>query len=217
MKYFYFFILNFLNNLKRKFFSNFIYILLSLTIFYFLIFCDSYIFNKVFEIQNLFLEPLELISTGFNFIFETRTMLGLLGVAFVFSYFFKNQKINKKILYSISLIVLGIGISIILKVIFSRERPYISYNPYNIFMWKNFSFKNYNKFFSSPSGHVITLISTYTLWKEFSLTKILFYVVLFLVAFFRIYSLQHWPSDIFAAILFSIFMIVNNKNYLIEE
>lgn len=217
MKYFYLFILNFLSNLRRKFFSNVIYIILSLIIFYFLTLGDNYIFNKIFEIQNLFLEPLEIISIAFNFIFEARILLIILLVAFAIFYTIKDDKNKKKILYTISLVILSVAISLILKVVFSRERPYISYNPYNIFMWKSFSLKNYDNFFSLPSGHVITLVSTYIFWSGNSLKKILFYLTIVLVGFFRIYSLQHWPSDIFGAALFSLFMIVNNRDFLIEE
>lgn len=107
-------------------------------------------------------------------------------------------KTNHKIeLYALVISILGsYGLNELLKLIFSRHRPY----EYFLVQQKGFSF---------PSGHAMITLSFYAMAaylylrnKELDLKKALiwFVTIVFigLVGFSRIYLGVHWPTDIIA-------------------
>ncbi len=99
----------------------------------------------------------------------------------------------------------------ILKLIFNRERPDVGMNPYHFF---EFLFTQHRRLIdltyaynSMPSGHTITVFAAitpifiYTKNRLFRVTLLGFGI---LVMYARVYTLNHWLSDVFVSAILGI-------------
>jgi membrane-associated phospholipid phosphatase len=128
------------------------------------------------------------------------------------SHFNEKYKIAK--LFSISLIssVLAGILGNILKIIFTRERPFVDLNPFHVFAFSETFFKgnifNY-QYMSLPSGHTITvfaLLAPLFLFVKNKYLKGLILIPGLIVAFGRVYDNVHWPSDVLLGALVGFFI-----------
>ncbi len=159
------------------------------------------------QIEKLQCHLLEAISLSIGFLFHTIPTLLLLISIFWRAKLHRNEQLKIKSIQSITLLLVSIVIGMLIKLFFLRERPYVSACPYHFFVWKHFTWKTYNNFFSTPSGHVMSAICTYFLWPKRYLS--MFVALILLVSFFRLYSLMHWFSDIFLS--WAICLLLTNK------
>lgn len=94
----------------------------------------------------------------------------------------------------------------VLKFIFNRERPAIGDDEWHFFYFFAMGGKKpsdllyaYN---SMPSGHTITVVSALTVLFCYAKSKMLKWFLVFigvLVGCSRVYTLNHWPSDVFVS------------------
>lgn len=94
----------------------------------------------------------------------------------------------------------------VLKFIFNRERPAFSDDPWNFFHFFLSSDRKptdllyaYN---SMPSGHTITVVSALTVIycsTNKKSIRVLLLILALLIMFARVYTLNHWLSDVFAS------------------
>ena len=168
--------------------------------------------------QNVRAYTLNHQNSANNFVFNADHFYGngfaVLGVMGLYGtgYLLKNDKIRLLGLHAAEAGGYAGAITVALKILFGRRRPYGGDNP---FYFKPFQVNNlYN---SLPSGHttvafavstVLAKSSTHRFWKAF------WYSAAALVAASRIYHNQHWVSDIFlgAAIGYSIGSFVIHLN-----
>lgn len=149
---------------------------------------DKPVRRNIHKNNNAFLD----IGHGYG---EFYYSLGLSGTLYLSQFILKDQKIaaTGKALFE-SLIVGGI-VSISIKYIFGRSRPYIE-NKVTDFNW----FETKNIFNSLPSGHVITAFTTSTILSK-SIDNIYASIILYgissLTAYQRMSSDNHWFSDAF--------------------
>jgi membrane-associated phospholipid phosphatase len=109
----------------------------------------------------------------------------------------------------------------ILKFIFNRERPVIGFNPWHFFHFFVMH-DNYNKLFyaynSMSSGHTITVtaaLSPLILHTKSLSIRVLLILVIILIAFSRIYTLNHWLSDVTVAFILG--YLIGESAYLGRE
>ena len=117
---------------------------------------------------------------------------------------------NKRLtaLFSISLMALLYAglVNTILKCVFNRERPGIILDPWRFFHFFAGGMHNYGELIyasnSMPSGHTIAVFATLVPIFMFA-TKIwqrlILVVMIALVCIARIYTLNHWCSDVYVA------------------
>jgi membrane-associated phospholipid phosphatase len=124
------------------------------------------------------------------------------------------QLLNNKYyvtLYKISLMAtLYTGVfNAIAKFIFNRQRPSIGLNPWHFFHFivsKSHNLQDLVYAFNSmPSGHTITLVAAVTPFFLASKNRLLrmgLILIWLLVGFSRIYTINHWLSDVLIATIF---------------
>lgn len=132
----------------------------------------------------------------------------------------KNDAVAFKIAFMVSILA-GL-LNSILKFVFNRERPVIGDNQWHFFHFFVTGAKNpsdlmyaYN---SMPSGHTITVVSALTVLFCYSQTKILRFILVilgFLIAYARVYTLNHWPSDVIASAIMGV--IIGYAGYLANK
>lgn len=141
-------------------------------------------------------------------------------VIIIISHFNGKYKLAK--LFSISLIssVLAGIFGDLIKIIFTRERPFVDLNPYHVFAFSETFSKgnlfNY-QYMSLPSGHTITvfaLLAPLFLFVKNKYLKALILIPGIIVAFGRVYDNVHWPSDVFLGAVLGFFVgkIIYNIN-----
>ena len=129
----------------------------------------------------------------------------LFTIAFMLSRLkYTNHAIAFKIAYMTSIIA-GL-VNSVFKFIFNRERPVIGNEEWHFFHFFITGAKSpsdlmyaYN---SMPSGHTITLVASLTVLFCYSHSKIARAIMIFLtllIAYARVYTLNHWPSDVFVS------------------
>ena len=110
----------------------------------------------------------------------------------------KNKKIGFEFLQTTAY---SVGLTIILKYIFGRERPTTTDDP---FLFDPISFRN-NDFLSFPSGHTTIAFALSTVISENvdnDFLKIAVYLPAFWTGYTRMYENRHWFSDvIFGAVI----------------
>lgn len=110
----------------------------------------------------------------------------------------KNKKIGFEFLQTTAY---SVGVTIILKYIFGRERPSTTDDP---FLFDPISFRN-NDFLSFPSGHTTIAFALSTVISENvdnDLLKIAAFLPAFWTGYTRVYENRHWLSDvIFGAVI----------------
>lgn len=99
----------------------------------------------------------------------------------------------------------------VIKFIFNRQRPSIGLVPYNFFYFFRSGDKNWTDlsyaYDSMPSGHTITIFAAIIplfiyvpkLWQKFLLLGLAL-----LVGFARIYTINHWISDVIAGAILGV-------------
>lgn len=97
----------------------------------------------------------------------------------------------------------------VIKFVFNRERPGIGMNPWHFFHFFATGANRYSGLFyaynSMPSGHTVTIFAAITpffLTVKSAKIKLCLIIMALLICFARIYTLNHWLSDVFIAALF---------------
>jgi membrane-associated phospholipid phosphatase len=139
----------------------------------------------------------------------------------------KNDAVVFKIAFMVSTLA-GL-LNSILKFVFNRERPVIGDNHWHFFHFFVTGAKHpsdlmyaYN---SMPSGHTITVVSALTVLFCYSQTKISRFILVilgFLIAYARVYTLNHWPSDVITSAVMGIVIgyagyVANKKRILAQS
>ncbi len=128
---------------------------------------------------------------------------GVIFTLFLISNFLGNY--NNATVYKISfMITIYAGIlNALAKFFISRERPNINMNPHHFFQFFINESHNINNIFysynSMPSGHTITVFAAIT--PLFLYTNKIFYKIILIlsgliIGFARVYTLNHWLSDV---------------------
>ena len=94
----------------------------------------------------------------------------------------------------------------VIKFFFNRERPGIGMNQWNFFNFWATGAKHFTDLFyaynSMPSGHVVTIFAAITPFLLSAKTKRVKFVLILcalIMCFARVYTLNHWISDVFVA------------------
>lgn len=180
------------------------YYLRALLIFLVLVFLVAFIDLKVAELSRNY----------YNFAFFTVTDFfcsmgeGWFVGGIIFTLFLIYSFLGKRdqaIVYKISfMIAIYAGLlNALAKFIISRERPSIAMNPYHFFQFfinENHDINNiFYAYNSMPSGHAITVFAAITPLFLYT-NKLFFKIILILcgliICFARIYTLNHWLSDV---------------------
>lgn len=149
-------------------------------------------FHKVFSIS--FLKILFFFLEKLIFLFPI--------VIFVFWFWkFSDSLINQRtfVLKSVIAILIALLISVVLKLIFYKNRPFI--------IISNENFLTHKKTSSFPSNHasfVFTVSFCFLFWFKKWISFFLFFLS-FLVAWLRIFFGIHWPFDIVGSFVISLF------------
>jgi membrane-associated phospholipid phosphatase len=130
----------------------------------------------------------------------------IIGVLFTLSAIYEFLgKFNQAVIFKISYVAAAYAgiFNAVLKFIFNRQRPSIGLDPYNFFYFFISGDKKlidltyaYN---SMPSGHTITVFAAIIpliLYIKSPLYKLLLLSFAIAVAFARIYTMNHWFSDV---------------------
>jgi len=120
----------------------------------------------------------------------------------ILDFFGKTQQAILLKISLMSLIFAGL-INGIIKFIFNRQRPSIGLEPLNFFHFFISGAKSYSNltyaYNSMPSGHTITTFAAITpliLYSKHKRYKILFLFLGILEGFSRVYTINHWLSDV---------------------
>jgi membrane-associated phospholipid phosphatase len=106
----------------------------------------------------------------------------------------------------------------VIKFVFNRERPGIGMNPWHFFHFWVTGAKHVDDLFyaynSMPSGHTVTIfaaITPFLLSVKTKWVKITLLLCALIMCFARIYTLNHWLSDVYIAALFG--LIIGYSSY----
>lgn len=202
------------NELSRKYVYTISVVLITvLTI----LFWDKPLNKFITSLSYPFLKHISKFANEFG---KGEVHFSILLLIVVVLFFLDKRK--SSILFSISLmssILAGIFVNI-LKMLFTRARPFVDLNPYNIFAFSEALLKG--KLFkfpymSLPSGHTITVFAAITplfLYVKNKYLKTFFVLLGLIIAFGRVYDSVHWPSDVFLGAVLGIFIgkIVYDNN-----
>ena len=110
----------------------------------------------------------------------------------------------------------------VIKFVFNRERPGIGMNPWHFFHFWATGAKHFDDLFyaynSMPSGHTVTIfaaITPFLLTVKTKKVQAFLLFMAFLICFARIYTLNHWVSDVYIAAMFG--LIIGRAIYLCNE
>ena len=97
----------------------------------------------------------------------------------------------------------------VIKFIFNRERPGVGMNQLDFFHFFATGAKHFTDLFyaynSMPSGHVVTIVAAVTpffLSVKTNWVKTLLVLFVIIMSFARVYTLNHWVSDVYIASIF---------------
>lgn len=203
----------YLNGITRNFvYQIFHYKLRSAFLFALIFFSVLWLDVPVTKLcQKLYVVDVYTIFDFWCSIGESWFMVGvLIFLSLIFQLFNKlNHTVVCKISY-ISAIYAGLFNSII-KLIFNRQRPSIGLSPYHFFYffqshdshWIDLSYA----YDSMPSGHTITMFAAIFpifLYLSKWWQKILLLILAAIVGIARIYTINHWLSDVLTGTIFGI-------------
>ncbi|MCX5774077.1 MAG: phosphatase PAP2 family protein [Fusobacteria bacterium] len=152
---------------------------------------------------------LEVIQTIGNTIGNGKFLYPMLATLVVISVLFNSEKSKFFITCKMSFTscVFGGIFVLIVKSIVERQRPFVTFNPFHFFDYSTaisthclFGF-NYASF---PSGHAIVASSAIVVFAysyRKNLVGKLLWLYPLIVGVARVYSLNHWTSDVFVGIL----------------
>jgi undecaprenyl-diphosphatase len=163
----------------------------------FLIQIDRQIFFLINGIQNRFLDVLFLAAD-----WVAEYALIWIVICILIFIFDKKEKKKKILIVLTSLVLSYLAAEVVLKGFLFRERPYLVFEGIKTLgkIWKDSSF---------PSGHVASSAAAITaivfVYKIKKLWKVLLPVLIIsLVAFARVYSGMHYPSDVLTGALIGV-------------
>lgn len=153
---------------------------------------DSNILNFFYSIRNPILTKIMLFFT----------FLGkepIIVISFILVIYLIRKKFRHEATLFFSILVLGFGLSNLLKVIIARQRPFI--HPLVV-----------ETFYSFPSGHTMNAFVFYTTLAFFAfrftrkkllslLVSSLFLILIILIGISRIYLGVHYPTDVIAGFI----------------
>ena len=205
--------------IKENIFTTMIFIILFFiivkyidlpTILFFQHNYNSFVY-KLFDVINMFGEGWFVAST--------------IILIMLISFLFNKKKI--KVISTIclcSLIYSGL-INVILKLLINRERPGIKLNPNLFFYYIQNKHRMISDLFyasnSMPSGHTIAVTSVLTpiiLFTKNIYLKLFLSCLILLIIFARVYTINHWVSDIYVATIVGIIIgkiFYHQNKYLI--
>jgi membrane-associated phospholipid phosphatase len=114
----------------------------------------------------------------------------------------------------------------VIKFVFNRERPGIGMDPFNFFHFFATGARHFTDLFyaynSMPSGHVVTIVAAVTpffLSVKTNLVKTILVLCVIIMEFARVYTLNHWISDVYIASIFGLILGIScyesNKHRLL--
>ena len=153
---------------------------------------------------------------------------GFLFTLFMLSKQFKWLKLAEVVKISLMSSILGGLSNGILKFLFNRQRPSIGLEQWHFFAFFKDGAEQFNNLLyaynSMPSGHTITTLAAITPFflayrNKFIRTFLLIWALL--VCFARVYTINHWLSDVFIASLLGVLIglasfRVNQKRLIIR-
>jgi len=188
--------------------KNKIWMILFVVIIIILVFYVDYPVSHFFE-QNRNIKALEVIQIIGNTIGNGKFLYPMLATLTVIGILFKSDKSKffQTCKISFTSCIYGGIFVLIVKSIVSRQRPFVEYNPYHFFDFLQAIHAHallgfdYSSF---PSGHAIVASSAIVVfayaYRKNLLGKLLWlYPVIVMIA--RVYSLNHWCSDVFTGVL----------------
>ncbi len=133
---------------------------------------------------------------------------GVLFTLFMSANYFKLNKLAVCAKLSLmSSIYAGLA-NAVLKFLFNRQRPAIGLEQWHFFAFFESSVKNFNEltyaFNSMPSGHVISTVAAvvpFFLAYKLKSIRISLIIWVLMVAFSRVYTINHWLSDVMVSSL----------------
>jgi membrane-associated phospholipid phosphatase len=206
---------NFINCLITTAKTSVIYIIISVFIVAILIiYVDSPVNHLA---HNLYNRDLYQFFDIINYLCEGATITVILLLLLIIAKLFSWQKTVTLIKISlVSLINVAI-LTTIFKVLISRTRPRLNYDPWLFFQFiHNFYHislaQNFNNVFngsdnSMPSGHTISVVAVimpFILYNKNIMVRILFMLIGLLIIIARIYTINHWLSDTVVGMLLGI-------------
>lgn len=139
----------------------------------------------------------------------------LLGIMYCYGLISNNDRSKKTALLGTKAFVISGGFAYLVKYSAHRHRPYEN-SPANPYIWDGPSFKHEN--LSFLSGHSITAFSIATViaseYNDKKYIQVIAYSLAGLTAISRVYSNNHWSSDVlFSSVIgFAIGKLIYNKN-----
>lgn len=149
-----------------------------------------------------FLQPL---ISKINGLGDGNILFSLLVFLTIISYFLKKERYLRIFSIALSSSVFAGLINLFIKMLVTRERPYMSLSPYKFLAYAD-ALKKHNLFqveyLSMPSGHTIIIFAAMiplVLYYKNRVLKFIFAMLPILVGFARIYLFKHWLSDVIIA------------------
>lgn len=141
---------------------------------------------------------------------------GVLFTGILISDYFKKDKLSIVFRVSLASLICSGILNTILKCLFNRQRPDIAMNPWHFFHFFQTGAHDFGQLFyasnSMPSGHTIAVFAAITpLFIYTNKISLRFLLVSFalLICIARIYTLNHWLSDVTVGIVLGIIVGVS--------
>jgi membrane-associated phospholipid phosphatase len=136
------------------------------------------------------------------------------GVVFsiiLLSKLWRNERLHQAAIISFMALIYAGIINLFLKIIINRQRPSVLTNPYNFFHYILEKNSTLNDLFyasnSMPSGHTISIVVAivpFWLIAQKKITKCILFVCAGIIMVARVYTINHWASDVYVASLLGI-------------
>jgi membrane-associated phospholipid phosphatase len=177
------------------------------------IFCEIRFFDLLVSefCKNNFNQNIYSLFDFFNSMGEGWFLAGGLFAAILIFDYIKKYKLAILMRISMASLICSGILNTVLKCLFNRERPGIEMNPYHFFHFFQTGATDFSQLIyasnSMPSGHTIAVFSTVTpLLIYTNKTSVKFLILLFalIICVARIYTLNHWLSDVTTATILGV-------------